>query len=131
MYRLQQYPSAGGFPPHTPGSRHLPRSRQPPHPRSRHPPGAGPPWRPAARHAGIPPARHAGIPPPPPRGQTHACKNITFATSLRTVNITCLRVEVKLGNFWYHTKCLQYQDELGYGIWNEIQSSKRSAHLHF
>ena len=24
-------------------------------------------------------------PPPPPRGQTDACKNITFATSLRTV----------------------------------------------
>ena len=28
--------------------------------------------------------------PPPPCGQTHACKNITFATSLRTVNISCI-----------------------------------------
>ena len=26
--------------------------------------------------------------PPPPCGQTHACENITFATSLRTVKIT-------------------------------------------
>ena len=68
-------------------------------------------WRPVARHARIPPAmhawiaqpplrpaarsqcikgkhtmfaRHAGIP-PPTCGQTHTCKNITFATSLRTV----------------------------------------------
>ena len=46
-------------------------------------PPAPAPQRPAARHAGIPPARHAGI--PPPCGQTHTCKNITFATSLRTV----------------------------------------------
>ena len=34
---------------------------------------------------------HAGIPTPrdqaPPRGQTDACENITFATSLRTVNM--------------------------------------------
>ena len=37
-------------------------------------------WRPAARHAGIPPAMDVGIaPPPPPCGQTHTCKNITFA----------------------------------------------------
>ena len=28
---------------------------------------------------------------PPPCGQTHACKNITFATSLRTVNMTLYR----------------------------------------
>ena len=27
--------------------------------------------------------------PPPPCGQTHACKNITFATSLRTVKSAC------------------------------------------
>ena len=46
-------------------------------------PPAPAPQRPAARHAGIPPARHAGI--PLPCGQTHTCKNITFATSLRTV----------------------------------------------
>ena len=44
-----------------------------------------PPWRPAARHAGIPLAMHAGI--HSPCGQTDACKNITFVTSLRTVNI--------------------------------------------
>ena len=37
------------------------------------------PRRPAARHAGIPPAMHAGIAHPPPHGQTHTCKNITFA----------------------------------------------------
>ena len=37
-----------------------------------------PSWRPAARHAGIPPAMHDGIA-PPPCGQTHTCKNITFA----------------------------------------------------
>ena len=42
------------------------------------------PQKPATRHARIP-ARHAGIPTPSPREQTHTCKNITFATSLRTV----------------------------------------------
>ena len=69
-------------------------------PQSSHPPGSRhPPPRPAARHAGIPPAMHAGIPHPPgdllqgmlgyhlPCGQTHTCKNITFATSLRTVKM--------------------------------------------
>ena len=39
--------------------------------------GYHPTWIPAARHAGIPPAMHAGI--APPCGQTHTCKNITFA----------------------------------------------------
>ena len=67
-----------------------PRTRHPQRPVARHagiPPamhaGIAPPWRPAARHAGIPPARHAGI--PSPCGQTDTFKNITFATSLRTV----------------------------------------------
>ena len=75
-----------GSPP--PGSRHPPRSRHPPWEQA--PPGDllqgmlgyHPPWRLAARHAGRPPTRHAGI--PPPCRQTHTCKNITFATSLRT-----------------------------------------------
>ena len=94
-----------------------PWEQAPPSPRTR-PPGAGTPspqeqespreqaplWRPAARHAGMPPTH-----PTPgdllqgmlgyylqgmlgyhhPCGQTHTCKNITFATSLRPVtNIT-------------------------------------------
>ena len=65
-----------GTPPRRPIARHagIPSAM---HAGIAHPP------RPAARHAGIPPARHAGI--PPPCGQIHTCKNITFATSLRTV----------------------------------------------
>ena len=47
------------------------------------PPGAGTPLPPAARHAGIPPAGIAN--PPPVDRMTDTCKNITFATSLRTV----------------------------------------------
>ena len=45
---------------------------------------------PASRHAGIPPAMHAGIAPPPTLRVdriTDTCKNITFATSLRTVKM--------------------------------------------
>ena len=94
---------------HPPGAapwKQTPQTRYPPG--SRPPrPGTPPPWRPVARHAGILPAMHAGISPPletcckacwnttckarhaeippPPCGQTHSCKNITFATSLRTV----------------------------------------------
>ena len=48
------------------------------------PPGADPPVQvhpPGSRQP--PPTRH------PPCGQTDACKNITFATSLRTVIIGC------------------------------------------
>ena len=67
-----------------PPSRHPSLRAGPPQeqapPGSRHHP---PPPRPAARHAGIPPVRHAGI--PSPCGQTDTCKNIIFATSLRTV----------------------------------------------
>ena len=100
-----------------PGSRHPPKDQAPPPEQAplqeqESPREQAPPWRPAARHAGIPPARHAGIPPTHPTpgdllqgmlgyylqgmlgyhhpcGQTHTCKNITFATSLRPVtNIT-------------------------------------------
>ena len=39
---------------------------------------------------GIPACTEADTPTPPPRGQTDACKNITFATSLRTVKISTL-----------------------------------------
>ena len=63
-----------------PGARTPPWSMHPPRADphgSRHPP--------AARHAGIPPAMHAGIAPPPVNRITDTCKNITFATSLRTV----------------------------------------------
>ena len=78
-----------------PQSRH-PREQTPPG--IRHPPGAGTPQSmhplgagtPAARHAGIPPAMHAGIATPPVNRITYMCKNITFATSLRTVNIRLL-----------------------------------------
>ena len=60
-----------------------------------HPPGSRPPWTrhpPGSRH---PPTRHPPLgadPPdqattPPPERMTDTCKNITFATSLRTVMI--------------------------------------------
>ena len=72
------------------------RSPHPPsrHPRIRHPPSSPPPPAadpqeqapPTARHAVIPPAVYAGIAPPQDR-MTDTCKNITFATSLRTVTI--------------------------------------------
>ena len=40
---------------------------------------------------GIPACTEADTPtPPPPRGQIDACKNITFATSLRTVKISTI-----------------------------------------
>ena len=92
MLRYQPPPPPGAD---LPPNQVTPPTRPPWRPVARHagiPPAmhagiAHPPWRPAARHAGIPPARHAGIP-PPPCGQTHTCKNITFATSLRTVIIT-------------------------------------------
>ena len=57
-----------------------------------------PPWRPAARHAGITPERHAGL--PPPCGQTHTCKNITFATSLRTAISELLMVRKRKRMEW-------------------------------
>ena len=86
-----------------PGSRHPPG---PGTPQTRHSPGSRHPPRPVTRHAGIPPAMHAGIAhpletcckpcsdttckacwdtTPPVDRMTDTCKNITFATSLRTV----------------------------------------------
>ena len=96
-------------------SRHLHGNRPPwsRHPPGANPPRAAPPWSrhpprsrprcckacwdttcnacwdstpPATRHAGIPPAMHAGK--AHPSGQNDTCKNITFATSLRTVNMS-------------------------------------------
>ena len=79
-----------------------------PPPRTRHPPGTRPPEEqthprdqaPSARSRPPPRTRHhpqsrpppgadtpPGTRPPPPRGQTHACGNITFATLLRTVKM--------------------------------------------
>ena len=44
---------------------------------------------------GVPGPRRGGpAQVPPPRGQTHTCKNITFATSLRTVNIVDTKFEI-------------------------------------
>ena len=90
-----------------------------------------PPWRPAARHAGIPPTMHAGIAPPRSRhplrdllqgmlryhlqcmlGQhpspvnriTDTCKNITFATSLRSVKTQAWGL-VQLMWFWQWWRC--------------------------
>ena len=63
----------------------IPQSSPPP---SRHPPSQSrpPPQKPTPRHAGIPPAMHAGIAHPSPVNRmTDRCKNITFATSLRTL----------------------------------------------
>ena len=66
---------------HPPGADPLPRTRHPP-------PRADPPWDQALSPPG---SRHPPGPGTPPRsrhpscGQTHTCKNITFATSLRTV----------------------------------------------
>ena len=93
----QARPGPGTLPgPGTPWTRHpLPGTTSP----GADPPAAGiPPTRhplweqtpPVARHAGIPPAMHAGIA-RPPRGQTHTCKNITFATWLWTVKIRLIK----------------------------------------
>ena len=79
-----------GYQPPGPG---IPWTSPPWRPVARHAGIAPPLWRPVARHAGIPPARHAGI--PPPCRQTHTCKNITFATSLRTVIKTQLLNKVR------------------------------------
>ena len=63
-----------------------PRSRPPwtRHPRSRHPPGSRHP--PRSRPPGPVTSPRPGT--PPVDRMTDTCKNITFATSLRTVNIT-------------------------------------------
>ena len=37
----------------------------------------------------------------PPCGQTHACKNITFATSLRTVKIAQISLKIFFGEIFY------------------------------
>ena len=70
-------------------------------PRSRHPPGTRPDTPAGSRHPPeqTPPEQTPppGTRPDPPCGQTDACKNITFATSLRTVKISVMLVsgEVK------------------------------------
>ena len=74
-----------------PSSRHPPSGSRPP--MSRHPLGADtplPPWEQTPQEQTHPPGSRQPSRSTPPRsrlpcGQTHACKNITFATSLRTV----------------------------------------------
>ena len=59
---------------------------------------------------GIPACTEADT--PPPCGQTHACKNITFATSLRTVKMflvlqvnSCVKYFDKFPVFFIHVLC--------------------------
>ena len=87
-----------------PGTRPPPPDQAPPTPQDQAPPMSGPP-RPGTPFP----------PPPPPRGQTHACEKITFATSLWMVKILkkWKKILEKLGNFvspekWKPCKLCQF-----------------------
>ena len=56
------------------------------------PPGPGTPGSRPPQEQTAPGTRHLPGPGTPPGGQTHACENITFATSLRTVKRWLLKV---------------------------------------
>ena len=103
------------------GTRHTPRPDT--HPRDRHPPDQATPL-------GQAPPGPVKTPPRPPRGQTHACENITFASSLRTVKNKCetkwLRCEL-FGSVWTATVqtsrwhvvrlvCGECSTEVGHGV---------------
>ena len=79
------------------GTRHLPRTRLP---RTRLPPEPGTPLGPGTPHQDQAPPYQDQAPPTPPVNRiTDTCKNITFATSLRTVNI-----QKKSRAVFYHNK---------------------------
>ena len=76
-----------------PGTMHPPGSCTSPFLGTRHPPG---PCTPLPQDHASPGTMH------PPRGHTDTCKNITFATSLRTVIIAVLRTSTAHDLTLYH-----------------------------